>query len=351
MVSPYTRYVINKTVTYTVLWFIAAFLNFLLPRIMPGDPIGRYLETLYNMAQGATGGIVQVVPEAERLRQELISRFGLDQPPYTQFFYWLINFLRGDWGYSLAFNNLPPVIDLVKEFLPNTLMILIPSLVVSWVVGNYLGAYMALKGGKSDKIGLSLMQFISLIPAYWLIIILVYVFSVWWKSQFGQPLVPTSGKVVNMIPSLSWDYVVNQLRAWILPMTTLTIIGIGGWSIGMRAYVIYQLNANYMKYAKSLGLPKRVLGRYAFRNAIIPQFTAFAISFGGLFAGNLLVEMVYGYPGMGSLLLLIMSRLDIFGMQAIFTFTATMLLLANYAADILYGFLDPRIRRGITEVV
>jgi len=345
MVSSFQRYIINKTATYIVLWFLAAFLNFLLPRIMPGDPIGRYLETLYNMGQGTTGGIVQVVPEAEKLRQQVIEQFGLDKPPYTQFFLWLINFLRGDWGYSLAFPNLPPVIDLVKQYLPPTLMLLIPSLVISWVVGNYLGAYMALKGGKVDKIGLSSMQFISLIPAYWLIIVLVFIFGVYYK------ILPVSGKPGYMIPSLSFDYIKALLYHWILPMTTITIIGIGGWSIGMRAYVVYQLNANYMKYSKALGLPQRVLGRYAFRNAIIPQFTAFAMSFGGLFAGNLLVEMVYGYPGMGSLLSMILGRLDIFGMQAIFTFTATMILVANYVADIMYGFLDPRIRRGITEVV
>jgi ABC-type dipeptide/oligopeptide/nickel transport systems, permease components len=116
MVSSFQRYIINKTATYIVLWFLAAFLNFLLPRIMPGDPIGRYLETLYNMGQGTTGGIVQVVPEAEKLRQpSYLSKFGLDKPPYTQFlFYGSSIFLRGDWGYSLAFPNLPPVIDLVK---------------------------------------------------------------------------------------------------------------------------------------------------------------------------------------------------------------------------------------------
>jgi len=343
MVSSYTRYVINKTITYTILWFLAAFLNFLLPRIMPGDPIGRYLETLYNMGQAATGGIAQVVPEAERLRQEVLHKFGLDQPPLTQFVYWFINFLRGDWGYSISFPNLPPVIDLVKQYLPNTLLLLLPSLVISWLVGNYLGAYMALKGGKIDKIGLSSMQFISLIPAYWLIIVLIFIFAV------NLKWLPVSGRPAYIIPSMSWDYISALLKAWILPMTTITIIGIGGWSIGMRAYVIYQLNSNYIRYSRALGLPQRVLSRYAFRNAIIPQFTAFALSFGGLFAGNLLVEMVYGYPGMGSLLALVMSRLDIFSMQAIFTFTASMILIANYVADILYGFLDPRIRRGLTE--
>ncbi|MEM1610233.1 MAG: ABC transporter permease [Sulfolobales archaeon] len=341
----FARYITNKAVTYLILWFLAAFLNFLLPRIMPGDPIGRYLETLYNMGQMATGGAAQVVPEAERLRDSVIKQFGLDQSPYVQFFSWFVNFLRGNWGYSLSFPNLPPVIDLVMQYLPNTLLLLLPSLIVSWLIGNYLGAYMALKGGKVDKIGLSMMQFISLIPAYWLIVLLIFIFSIELK------LLPVSGKPATVIPSLSPEYMVALFKAWILPMVTITIIGIGGWSIGMRAYVIYQLNANYIKYSRALGLPERVLGRYAFKNAIIPQFTVFALSFGGIFSGNLLVEMVYGYPGMGSLLALVMSKLDIFAMQAIFMFTATMILLANFVADILYGFLDPRIRRGIVEVV
>jgi len=343
--SRFARYVVSKAVAYSVLWFLAAFLNFLLPRIMPGEPVRRFLETLFGMGQVATGGGPQIIPEMERYMKEAERLLGLDQPPLLQFPSWFINFLRGDWGFSLAFApDIRPVRELVMQFLPNTLMLLLPSLIVSWIVGNYLGAYLALKGGKIDKVGLSTLQFVAQIPVYWLLILFIFIFGVHLKWA------PITGRPLRMIPSLTWGYVSELLRHMALPMITMITVGIGGWSIGMRAYVIYQLNSNYIRYARTMGLPQRVLGRYAFRNALIPQFTAFAINFGGMFAGNLLVEMIYGYPGMGSLLAMVMGRLDIFGMQAIFTFTATMLLLANFTADIIYGFLDPRIRRGLIEV-
>jgi peptide/nickel transport system permease protein len=343
--NPFMRYVLSKAIMYTVLWFLAVFLNFLLPRIMPGDPIRRFIERVYTMGQAPSGGAAQIIPEFEKYMKEAERLFGLNQPPYLQFPSWFLNFIRGDWGFSISYLNLPPVKDLVMQALPYTLALLLPSLVVSWIIGNYLGAYLALKGGKADKVGLSVLQFIAQLPTYWLLIILIFIFYV--KLRW----VPPTGRPMYMIPSLSWDYIRELLRCMALPLTTLTIVGIGGWSIGMRAYVIYQLNSDYIKYARSLGLPQRVLGRYAFRNALIPQFTAFAINFGGMFAGNLLVEMIYGYPGMGALLATVIANLDIFAMQAIFTFTATMLLLANFAADIIYGFLDPRIRRGVAEVI
>jgi peptide/nickel transport system permease protein len=343
--SPFARYVVGKAITYSILWFLAAFFNFLLPRVMPGEPVRRYLETLFAMGQVVPGGAPQIIPEFERLMKEAERMLGLDQPPLLQFPSWFLNFIRGDWGYSIAFApDIRPVRELVMQFLPNTLMLILPSLIVSWFVGNYLGAYLALKGGKTDKVGLSALQFLAQIPVYWLLILLIFTFGVYLRW------VPITGRPLLMIPSFTWEYFRELLRHMALPMVTLITVSIGGWSIGMRAYVIYQLNSNYVKYSRSLGLPQRVLGRYAFRNALIPQFTAFALNFGGMFAGNLLVEMIYGYPGMGSLLAYVMGRLDIFGMQAIFTFTATMLLLANFAADIIYGILDPRIRRGIVEV-
>jgi len=281
---------------------------------------------------------------AEKFYDEYIRMFGLDKPPAEQFIPWFVNFLQGNWGVSLRYWP-RPVIELVMQHLPYTLAILLPSLVVSWFVGNYLGAYLALKGGKKDKVGLSALQWLSLTPAYWLIIVLAFIFGFW------LGVLPLYGRPLSMPPTLSLDFVVLQLKHWVLPFTTLTLIGIGGWSIGMRAYVIYQLNSNYVKYSKAMGIPDRVIARYAYRNAILPQFTAFAINLGGLVSGSLLVEATFGYPGMGALIAELVGAQDIFAIQAVFTFTATILIIANYAADIAYGFLDPRVRRGIVEVV
>jgi len=345
--GPYARYVVRKTATYVGLWFVAAFLNFLLPRVMPGEPIRRWLEMLF-VAAGYAGGYganpAASLAGAERYYEEFIKMFGLDRPPAEQFIPWFVNFLRGNWGVSLRYWP-RPVIELVLQHLPYTLAILAPSLIVSWFVGNYLGAYLAFKGGKKDKVGLSVLQWLSLTPAYWLIIVLAFIFGFW------LGVLPLYGRPLSMPPSWTLDFVLLQLKHWILPFTTLTLIGIGGWSIGMRAYVIYQLNANYVRYAKAMGLPDRTIARYAFRNALLPQFTAFAINLGGLVSGSLLVEATFGYPGMGSLIASLVGAQDIFAMQAVFTFTATMLIVANYAADIVYGFLDPRVRRGIAETV
>ncbi len=314
---------------------------------MPGEPIRRWLERFFAAAgqAGGTGGIPQTLGfDAEKYYYDFIKMFGFDRPPHEQFIPWLINFFRGNWGRSLAFwpNE---VLPLVLTHIPTTLAILVPSLILSFVIGNYLGAYMAFKGGKSDKILLSSMQLLALIPAYWLLIVLFFLFG----RILG--ILPMIGKPIGVIPSLSLGYIALVLKHALLPMITLTLTGIGSWSIGMRTYVIYQLNSNYAKYAKAMGLPDKVIARYAYRNALIPQFTAFAINFGGVFAGSFIIEWAYGYPGMGSLLATFISNQDVFAMQAVFTFTATMLIIANFIADIVYGIIDPRIRRGIVEAV
>jgi len=345
-VRPLARYILRTTLFYIALWFFALFANFLLPRIMPGEPMLRFIERLYlwgGAYGGGTGGSGVFVEKAEELLRFYVKQFALDRPPHEQFIPWLINFFQGRWGLSLAFYP-EDSFSVVMRHLPNTLMLLVPSLIVSWIVGNYIGAYVAFKGGKLDKIALPILQFISRTPAYWLIIVLIYVFGV----QLG--VLPITGKPLYMTPSLTWEYIKAQLYHWILPMTTLTTISIGGWSIGMRAYVIYQLNSNYVRYSTSLGVSDKTIAKYVFRNAINPQLISFAIAFGALFSGNLLVEMVYGYPGMGAVLSRAIGQQDIFLMQAVFSFSATMLVLANYVADIMLGILDPRIRRGLAEV-
>lgn len=345
--GPLARYIIRQTVFYAGLWFFAMFVNFLLPRVMPGEPLLRFIERLLvwgGIYGGGTGAAGVFVEGAQEILEHYKRLFALDKPPHEQFIPWLINFFMGKWGVSLSFFP-EDSFTVVMRHIPNTLMLLIPSLVISWIVGNYIGAYIAFKGRKLDKLVLPALQFLARTPTYWLIIVLIFIFGV----RLG--VLPITGRPLHMIPSLTWDFIKEQLKHWILPMVTLTTVSIGGWSIGMRAYVIYQLNSNYVRYCKAIGVKDRIISRYIYRNALNPQLVSFAIAFGGIFAGNLLVEMVYGYPGMGSVMARAIGQQDIFLMQAVFSLSATMLVLANFIADVILGILDPRIRRGITEVV
>jgi peptide/nickel transport system permease protein len=161
-------------------------------------------------------------------------------------------------------------------------------------------------------------------------------------------VLPFSGAYsYSMMPSFSWAFVGSLLQHWILPFASLFLVMFGGWAIGMRNMIIYELEADYSHYLEALGAPRKLVRNYAFRNALLPQITGLALQLGVIVGGALVTEIVFSYPGIGYLTLQAIQNHDFFLLQGCFLFVIIGVLLANFAIDIAYVLLDPRTRAGM----
>jgi peptide/nickel transport system permease protein len=151
----------------------------------------------------------------------------------------------------------------------------------------------------------------------------------------------------SLQPAWTWEFARSFLSHWFLPFLTLFLVAFGGWAIGMRNLIIYELEADYANYLRSLGTPPRLVRRYAYGNAVLPQMTGLALALGAVVAGALVTEIVFGYPGIGSLILTAIQNRDYFLLQGIFLFIIVGVLVANFIVDIAYVVVDPRTRAGI----
>jgi peptide/nickel transport system permease protein len=327
----FRRYLLNKVAWFLIAFFVALLLNFLLIRLIPGNPV----DTM--MARIASGGTA--TGEAmQKIYESYIAEFGLDQPVWAQFFTYLGNLARGDLGKS--FNQYPtPVTTLILQALPWTIALQLPAILIGWIVGNVLGALSAYKKGLLDRVVFPVTLFVSSMPYYCLAIILVYLFAVVWKIFPAQ-----GGYGYDLEPSLSWAFIKSVVEHYTLPFLSLTLIFIGGQAIGMRAMSVYELDADYVRYSRSLGVSDSSIIRYIFRNGVLPQITGLALSIGTMVSGALITEIVFSYPGIGTLLFRSIRTEDYSIVQGITLLIMIGVLLANFLVDIAYGFIDPRIR-------
>jgi peptide/nickel transport system permease protein len=232
---------------------------------------------------------------------------------------------------------------LIAQALPWSIALQLPAIIVGWTLGNLLGAVAAYRGGWFDRGAFLGSLFISSMPYYCLAILLVFGLAV------AVPLFPASGgySFANT-PELSLDFALDALQHYWLPFLSLVIIFIGGQAVGMRSMAIYELNSDYVNYGRSLGMGDgRIIG-YIFRNAALPQVTGLAISLGTLVGGALITEIVFSYPGIGSLLFTAIRQNDYPVISGITLLIAVAVLAANFLVEIAYGFIDPRIRAAQT---
>lgn len=309
---------------------VALILNFLLPRLIPGNPVAR-------IASGAIEGLTDksaiqaVIDEYKRL-------FGLDKPLYEQFIIYVKNLLRGDLGVS--FNFYPrKVSEVIASAIGWTIALQLPAILVGWLLGNLLGAIAGYVRGAFDKAVLPLFLFISNIPAFGMAIMLLLIFGVY------LGILPTSGGYgFDLIPSLTPKFIMSVIEHYQLPFWSIVLTMIGGQAIGMRSMSIYELNSDYVKYSRFLGIKDRTIVKYVFRNAVLPQITGLILSLGTMVGGALVAETIFSYPGLGTRMLSAITGQDyplISGCTLIITIGV---LLANLVLEILYGLLDPRIR-------
>ncbi len=323
------RYFGRKILIYAITFFLAVTVDWLIPRFMPGDPIQNMLARAALNANAA-----------ERMYTYYTHAFRLDLPVWQQYLSFWNALIHGDLGIS-TYLFPTPVADIIKAAVPYDIFLLLPSILLSWWAGNKFGAYAA-RTKRLDNTVLPIAYLLTATPYMWLGILLAWVFGIilgWF---------PTAGAYsYTMGTDLSWAFIGSVLKHWILPFASLFLVGFGGWAIGMRNMIIYELEADYSHYLEALGAPRRLIRKYAFRNAILPQLTGLALQLGVIVAGALVTEVVFSYPGIGYLILSAIQNQDYFLVQGCFLFIIIGVLLANFLIDVAYVIVDPRTRKGM----
>jgi peptide/nickel transport system permease protein len=325
------RYLGRKLAWTVVVFFVALVLNFLLPRLIPGNPVDAIVGQLAR--GGGTGG-----EQLQQVHEHFMQEFGLDKPLWQQFLIYVGNVLQGDFGTS--FGQYPASVNsLIGQALPWSLAIQLPAIIIGWIVGNLLGALAAFKGGWFDRGAFVGSLFFSSVPPFAFAIILLFVVGV----QMG--ILPIGGAYsFGLTPELSVAFFGDALTYFWLPFWSLVLVFIGGQAVGMRSMAIYELGSDYVNYNRGLGVRDGITVRYIFRNAMLPQFTGLGLSIAALITGGLIIELVFSYPGLGTLLFNAIGQNDYPVIQAITLLITLAVLIANFTVDILTGFIDPRIR-------
>jgi peptide/nickel transport system permease protein len=324
------RYFGRKSLIYLLTFAVAVTLNWLIPRFMPGDPVLRML-TRTSVSN----------PEAIAPMREYYERvFGLDVPLWQQYVNYWAQLLKGNMGISVWLFP-APVTGVILKAAPYTLALLVPAILLSWIAGNKAGA-LAARRKWLDNTLLPAGYVLTATPYMWLGILLA------WSLGIVAGIFPVAGGYSFALrPSWSWEFLASAAEHWFLPFLSLFLVAFGGWAIGMRNLIIYELEADYASYLESLGAKRSLIRRYAFRNALLPQLTGLALQLGVLVAGALVTEIVFAYPGLGYLILQAIQNQDYFLLQGVFLFIVIGVLVANFVIDIVYVLVDPRTRTGM----
>ena len=326
----YRRYFGKKLVWFLITLVVAVILNFVLPRLMPADPVAAI-----------TGKLAKGMTDATAV-QEIYARyakeFGTDKSMPEQFLIFLKNAFSGNFGKS--FEQYPrEVSDIISSSIGWTIALQFPAIIVGWLIGNLLGALAAYVRRVFDKVLMPLSLFFSAIPAFGMAVILLVLFAVKWKVA---PV--TGGYNYDMIPNFSWNFIKSVITHYQLPFWSIVLISIGGQALGMRSMSIYELNADYVKYARFLGVQDSKIVRYVFRNAMLPQVSGLALSIGTMVGGALVAETIFSYPGLGTQLLRSVMAADYPVISASTLIITVMVLISTLVIDIVYGLIDPRVK-------
>jgi peptide/nickel transport system permease protein len=331
----YLKYFSKKLLWFLITLVFAFVLNFILPRLMPGDPVAVITQ---KVAQGMTSqsGI-------QKVYEEYATLFGTNKPIHEQFLLYVKNLFQGNLGTS--FSQYPrPVADILKSSTIWTLALQLPAILIGWMIGNTLGALAAYLKKGFDKVLMPISIFASNIPAFGMAVILLVIFGVQLKWF------PTSGGYgFDLIPNFSWKYIWSVIVHYQLPFWSIVLISIGGQAIGMRSMSIYELNADYVKFSRFLGIKDRKIIGYVFRNAMLPQITGLALSIGTMMGGALVAEIIFSYPGLGSTILTAVMGQDYPMISAATLIITLMVLTTTFLIEILYGIIDPRIKVAQSE--
>jgi peptide/nickel transport system permease protein len=328
------NYLIPRIGQYLMVIFVGVTLTFIIPRLSPNDPVETQVSQI--MMSGS-----HVSPEEiEHLREALTEMYGLSGSSWEQYFAFWGRLLRGDLGPSLS--TFPtPVSTLLGRAMPWTFGLLLTAVLISWLIGNILGA---IASYHDDNLAIRLVDILSQavrpIPYYIMALVLLVVFA------YYIPIFPFSGAYPpGMHVEWSWSFAVTVVKHSILPALSLILVGLGGWFLGMKSLTSNIISEDYVVYAENAGLRENtILYQYVIRNALLPQITGLALQLGLIFSGALVMEVVFGYPGMGLLTLQAVLANDYTLIMGITLLSIVGVATAVFILDLIYPLFDPRIR-------
>jgi peptide/nickel transport system permease protein len=325
-----TKYIARRLLGAIPLVIGIATIVFFAVNLAPGDPTARFLSP----------GMSQAVIDQMR------SNFGLGEPVYVRYVKWIGAMLTGDFGYS--FSHSRPVLDVLSDFLPNTLILSSTALLVAFVLGILLGTIQAVRQYQAIDSGLSVvLLFFYSMPSFWLALMLILSLSLFARNVWELPIwFPASGMVSTDFEFLSWG---GQLRDrfmhLVLPTLSLALVLTAGIARYMRASMLEVIRQDYVRTARAKGLSERVVVfKHALRNALIPIITLVGLYIPVLFSGTVFIEYIFAWPGMGRAIYDAILQRDYPVVMAGSFFFALMVVVANLIADVLYAVVDPRIR-------
>jgi peptide/nickel transport system permease protein len=324
------RYILNRLGFFVLSLWAAITINFVLPRLMPGNPA----DIMFAKFQG------HLDPAS---MEAMKKAFGLDDKPIIiQYFEYLKGLVTGNWG--LSFGNYPtPVVDIIKHSIPWTIGLVGIATVLAVFIGTTAGIYISWKRqGLLDNTLPLLTMGIQALPYFWVALLFLFVFGFklnWFPMNHGYDN--------DLVPAFTGEFISSVLYHGFLPGITILLGSLSGWLVGMRNNMINTLGEDYVVFAEAKGVStSRLMFTYAARNAILPQLTSFAIAIGNVVSGSILTEQVFSYPGIGNQLTNAVLLEDFPLIQSSFLLIAVAVLVANLIVDLLYSRLDPRVRTG-----
>lgn len=330
------KFYARRIAFYVVTLWATISLNFLLPRLLPGDPA----DILLAKMQRAGGEINETT-----VRNIKTLLGGDSSSMWDQYVAYWERMLHGDLGISIT-KYPAPVTDLIAAALPWTVILVGLATVISFVLGVGIGAWVGWRRGTWVDHLVPFTTVLQSIPYFWLALVLVAIFSValGWFPIFGGYDVWAFPEG----PEWSWAFIGSAVYHGFLPALTIVLSSVGGWLLGMRNMMVSTVSEDYIVTAEAKGLkPVRILRTYATRNAAIPSIAGFGISLGFVVAGSIVMEQVFTYPGIGKLMIQSVQNSDYALMQGVFLVITIAVLAANFIMDIVYGFIDPRARHNV----
>ncbi|UQX57182.1 ABC transporter permease (plasmid) [Cytobacillus pseudoceanisediminis] len=321
------KFIAGKLLQYLIVIFLMLTLNFLLPRLMPGNP-------LVFLA----GEDVGFMSSAEK--EAILDKYGLNDSIIEQYGAYIKNIFTGDFGYS--YQQKRPISELLVERLPWTMLLTGLGLVLSTVIGVMFGAISAWKRGtRTDANLLTVFMFLSAMPSFWVGMILVSIFS----AQLGW--LPVFGAESAWSNFSGMERLIDIGKHLVLPLATLILISVTSTFMIMRYSMLNVLGEDYIMMAKAKGVKEKAIKyKHAMRNALLPVATVFMLSLGFTLGGATVIETVFAYPGVGRLMFESVLSRDYPLIQATFLIITFSVVIANFLADLIYPLIDPKVGSG-----